>query len=116
MLKSEAGWSLGCYIEFAFECDASLAERAFVEQAADESDAVGNATRRGELRQGMGGVGSPIAAGFRDFDEASAESERRMAGVVGDDENFVAERGDEEQVDLGHDAGHLCLYQSHPVA
>ncbi len=59
-------------------------------------------TRRGGLNFGSGclRVGGPVAAGFGDFDEAGAEGERRMAGEVGDDEHLVAQRGDEEQIDL----------------
>jgi transposase len=55
-------------------------------------------------------IGSPVAAGLRDFDEAGAEGERRVAGGVGDGEHLVAEGGDKEQVDGAHEGGHLKCY------
>ena len=61
----------------------------------------------GEFWEGVGGVGGPVAAGLGDFDEAGAEGEGGVASEVGDGEHLVAEGGDEEEVDLIHDAGHL---------
>ncbi len=66
-------------------------------------------TRRGgeNFGRGLVGVGGPVAAGLGDFDEAGAEGEGGVAGEVGDGEHLVAEGGDEEEIDLVHDAGHL---------
>ena len=91
----------------AFEGEAGAGYGAFVEEAADEGDAVGDAAGWGEFWEGLGGVGGPVAAGLGDFDEAGAEGEGGVAGEVGDGEHLVAEGGDEEEVDFVHDAGHL---------
>src|SRR5437899_2034393 len=103
----EAGWGFCGYVEVAFEGKAGAGDGAFVEDAADEGDAVRDAAGWVEFWQGLRGVGRPIAAGFGDFDEAGAEGERGVAGEVGDGEDFVAEGGDEEEIDFVHDAGHL---------
>ena len=91
----------------AFEGEAGAGHRAFFEEAADEGDAVGDAAGLVEGWEGFGGVWGPVAAGFGDFDESGAEGEGGVAGEVGDGEHLVAEGGDEEEIDLRHDAGHL---------
>ena len=48
-----------------FKSHACLRQRALVEQAADQRDAVGHAARRRELRQRMRRVGRPVAARLR---------------------------------------------------
>src|SRR6266567_3839706 len=93
--------------EGAFEGHAGAAESAFVEEEANQSDAVGNAAGRREFRQGMLRVGCPVRARFGDFDKASAKRERGVASVVADGEHFVAERRNEEQVDVGENARHF---------
>ena len=66
-----------------------------------------DAARRIEFGQRAVGVGRPVAAGFGDFDESGAQGERGMAGEVGDGEHFVAQRGDQQQIDFGKDARHF---------
>ena len=70
---SEAGWGFGGYVEVAFEGDTGAGYGAFVEEAAYEGDAVGDSAGWVEGREGFGGVGGPVAAGFGDFDESGAE-------------------------------------------
>lgn len=94
-------------VEGLFEGDAGCAQHAFFKGARDERDAVGNAARRREFRQRVSGIGSPVAARLRDFDETGAQGERGMAGEIGEGEHLVAERRDEEQIDLGKDARHF---------
>jgi hypothetical protein len=103
----EAGWVFVGYVEVSFECEASVGDGAFVEEAADEGDAMWDAAGGIEFREGFGWVGCPVAAGFGDFDETGAEGEGGVAGEVGDGEDLVAEGGDEEEIDFIHDAGHL---------
>ena len=91
----------------ALEGEACVCDGAFFEEAADEGDAVGDSAGRIEFWKRVVGIGSPVAAGFGDFDEAAAEGERGVAGEVGQGEHLVAEGGDEEEIDLGHDASHL---------
>ena len=90
-----------------FEGESGAGDGAFVEEAADEGDAVRDAAGWREFWERMVGVGGPVAAGLGDFDKAGAEGEGWVAREVGDGEDFVAERGDEEEIDLVHDAGHL---------
>src|SRR5882757_11099335 len=90
-----------------FESEASAGDGAFVEEAADEGDAVRDAAGWVELWEGLCGVGCPVAASLGDFDEAGAEGEGGVTGEVGDGEDLVSEGGDEEEVDFVHDAGHL---------
>jgi collagen type III alpha len=104
---SEAGWTLRGGGEGAFEGETGGDEAAFFKGRSDEGDAVGDAARRVELRQRVGRVGSPVAAGFGDVDESGAEGEGGVAGEVGDGEHLVTEGGDEEEIDLGEEAGHF---------
>jgi hypothetical protein len=107
LLRLEAGWVFASYVEVTFEGKADAGDGAFVEEAADESDAVGDAARWVELWEWFAGVGRPVAAGFGDFNEAGSKSEGGVAGEVGDGEDFVAQGWDEEKVDLIHDARHF---------
>ncbi len=59
------------------------------------------------MGEGVGRVGGPVAAGFGDFDEAGSVGERRVADEVRNIEHFVAKGGDEQEIDLFEDAGHL---------
>ena len=90
----EAGWIFAGYVEVLFEGKAGSGDGAFVEEAADEGDAVGDATGWVELWERVVGVGGPVAAGLGDLDEAGAEGEGGVAGEVGDGEHLVAEGGD----------------------
>ncbi len=74
----------------AFHGKAYACDGAFIEEAADEGDAVWDSAWGGELWQGLGGVGCPVAAGLGDFDEAGTEGEGGLAGEVGDGEDLVA--------------------------
>src|ERR1035441_741066 len=85
-LELEPRRALGSYIKGALESQAGTGERALIEEAADEGDAVGHAAGWRKLGQRAGGVGRPIAARLRHFDEARAEGERRMSGEVADGE------------------------------
>ena len=73
---------------------------AFVEQPADQRDAVRHAARRIELRQRMMGVGSPVAASFRNFNEAGT--------VVG--EHSVIFAGPAERIELVHRAEDRMIF------
>src|SRR5260370_39916301 len=90
--ESEGGRALVGDGEGAFEGDADAAEGAFVEEAADEGDAVGDAARRRKFWERIFGIGGPVGACFGELDEACAERERGVAGVVADRDHFVAER------------------------
>src|SRR5690349_4462267 len=96
--------------EGALEGHAYLAKQAFVEQAADQSDAMGNAAWRGKLRQRIFRVRRPVGARLANFDETSAKRERRMAGVVADGEHFVAKGWNEEQIHVGENARHFLAH------
>ena len=98
---------LGSDVEGFFEGEACASEGAFVEEAADEGNAVGDAARGRESGEGMRRVGGPVAAGFGDFDETGAEGERRVSGEVRNIEHFVAQGGDEQEIDIVEDAGLL---------
>src|ERR1700722_6889574 len=87
----EAFGTLAGYVEGALEGDADAAEHAFVEEFADERDAVGDAAWRAEFRQWVLWIGGPVAAGFVDCDESGAQGERGMAGEVGDGEHLVTQ-------------------------
>src|ERR1700760_4987906 len=102
----KAWWVFLGYVEVAFEGYASAGDRPFVEEPSDEGDAVGDSTRRAELRERLCWIGSPVAACLCDFNEAGSQSQRGMAGEVGDGEHLVAERGNQQQIDLLHDARH----------
>src|SRR5712664_3090840 len=90
--QSEGGRALVGDGEGALEGDADAAESAFVEEAADQGDAVGHAARGRKFWQGIFRIGGPVGARFGDFDEAGAERKRRVAGVVADGEHLVAQR------------------------
>jgi len=108
----EAGWVFAGYVEVAFEGEAGAGDCAFVEETADESDAVRDSAGWVEFSERLVWVGGPVAAGLGDFDEAGAQGERGVAGEVGDGEYLVAEGGDEEEVDFIHDACHLYRYHA----
>src|ERR1017187_10705697 len=84
--------ALGSYIKGALESRAGTSQRALIEEAADEGDAVRHAAGWRKLGQRAGGVGRPIAACLGHVDEARAEGERGMSGEVADGEHFVAQR------------------------
>jgi hypothetical protein len=86
----EPRWTLGRYIQGALESQTGTPERAFVEKASNEGDAVGHPSRRREFGKRVRGVRSPVAARLRYFDKAGAESQRRMASEIGDGEYFIA--------------------------
>ena len=69
----EAGRGFFCYIEVLLEGEAGACDGAFVEEAADEGDAVRDSPGWIEFWERVVGVGSPVAAGLGDFDEAGAE-------------------------------------------
>src|SRR5712664_1212075 len=108
--QSEGGWALVGDGEGALEGDADAAESAFVEEAADQGDAVGDAARGRKFWERIFGIGGPVRTRFGDLDEACAQGERRVAGVVADGEHFVAERRHEQQVHLREDARHFLRY------
>ena len=93
--------------ESAFESDAGLEEGGFVEEPGEQGDAMGGAAWRAEFGKRVGRIGGPVAAGFGNLDEAGPESERRMAGEIGNSEHFVAETGDEEEIDFGKEVSHF---------
>ena len=103
---SDRGALVG-YVEGVFKGYARLDDSGFVEQLADEGDAVGYAAGWAELWQGMGRVRGPVAAGLAYLHEARAQSERGVTCEIGDREDFVAKRGDQQQVHLAHDALHF---------
>ncbi len=80
----EGGRALVGDCEGALKSDADAAEGAFLEEAADQGDAVGHAAWGRKFWQGIFRVGRPVGTGFGDFDEAGAESERGVAGVIAD--------------------------------
>ena len=71
----EAGWAGVRYMEGFFQGEADFGQLSLSEELPNEGDAVGDAARRGEARQGMGGVGRPVAAGLGDLNEAGADGE-----------------------------------------
>ena len=94
-------------VEGAFESDAGAAEKTFIEELADERDAVGDSARRVEFGQGMSGIGSPVTARLCDLHEAGTEGERRVAGEVGEGQYLISQGWDEKQINLRKDAGHF---------
>src|SRR5260370_3428602 len=105
--ESERGRALGGDGEGALESDADAPEGAFLEETADQGDAVGHAARGRELWKGIFRIGSPVRAGLGDLDEASSKRERRMAGVIADGEHLVAQRGNEQHIHLREEARHF---------
>src|SRR5215813_13513686 len=94
-------------VEGALESDASGAESSLFKQTTNQSDTVRDAAWRTKFWQRILGVGSPVAASFGDLDETSAQSERRLAGKVGDGEHFVAQGRNEQHVNLIEDVDHF---------
>lgn len=70
---SETWRPLARHAEAAFESDPDPPQRPFVEKLADQGDAVGHATRRRKLLRRMVGIGRPVAARLRHFDEARTQ-------------------------------------------
>jgi hypothetical protein len=70
---SETWRPLARHAEAAFESDPDPPQRPFVEELADQRDAVGHATRRGKLRQRMVWIRRPVAARLRHFDKARTQ-------------------------------------------
>ena len=62
-------------------------------------------TRRGgeNFGSGLRRIGRPVAARFRDVDEAGAQRQRRMSGEVRDRQHLVAQRRHEQEIDLRED-------------
>ncbi len=77
-------------VEVAFERQAGAGERAFVEETAYESDAVGDAAGWREFGERLRGIGGPVAAGPRRLRRNRAEGEGWVSGEVGDGEHLVA--------------------------
>jgi hypothetical protein len=98
--QSEAGRAFVHDVAGAFKGHACRAEGSFFKKAADECDAVRDAARRIESREGIFRIGSPVAAGLGDFDKTCAEGERRLAGEIGDGEHFIAKGWYQQQVNL----------------
>src|SRR6266700_7118572 len=90
--ESERGRALGGDCEGALEGDANTTQCAFFKEAADQGDAVGHAAWRGKLRQRIFRIGRPVRARLGNFNEAGAQRERGMPGLVADGEHFVAQR------------------------
>src|SRR6266704_1347188 len=90
--ESERGRALAGNCEGTLEGDADATQRAFFKEAADQGDAVGHAARRGKLRQRIFRIGRPVRARLGNFNEAGAQRERGMPGLVADGEHFVAQR------------------------
>ena len=59
--------------EGPFEEDAGFGYRAFLEETTYQRDSVGYAAGWSEFRKRFLRVGSPVAAGFGDFDETGAQ-------------------------------------------
>src|SRR5690242_1838033 len=109
-IRSEPGRTLGGDLEYPFQCHPHRTQCPFVEQTTDQCDAMRNAAWRRELRKGMGGVRSPIAARLGNFYEAGSKCERRVAGEVTDRQHLIAERRCEQQIHIREDAHHLLRY------
>src|SRR5216684_234462 len=71
---------------------------------------MGDAARRRKFWQRIFGVGGPVGTRFGDLDESGAQCKRRVAGLVADSEHFVAQRGNQEQVQLREEARHFLRY------
>src|ERR1700674_2747040 len=82
--ESEGGWALIGDGEGALEGDADAAEGAFLEEAADQGDAMGHAARGRKFWQRVMRIGGPVGARFGDLDEAGAQGEGGVASVVAD--------------------------------
>jgi len=104
----EAGGVFGGDGQGTLQSQGGTGKGAFVEEAADQGDAVGDTARRGEFRERGGGVGGPVAAGFGDLDETGAEGERWVSGEVADRQHFVAEGWHQQQVYLREEARHFA--------
>src|SRR5580692_12539254 len=105
--RLKSGRSLGDYAESFFQCEAGLREGSFVEEATYQRYAVWDATWWRKLRDGAAWVGRPVGTRFGDFDKSCAHRERRMAGEIGDGQHFVAQRRNDQQIDLRKDACHF---------
>src|SRR6266849_5118289 len=95
------------HVETLFQSQSCLHDRAFVKESPNERDAVWHAARRGEFRQRMSRIRSPVTACFGHLNKSGAQGERRMSGEVGDGEHLVAQRGDQKHIHLREDAGHF---------
>src|SRR5271165_2202651 len=83
------GRTFSCDVEGSLERHASFCQCAFVEEAADQRDAVRHTARWREPGQWMLLIGSPIAARLRLLDKAGAQRQRGMTGIVADHEHLV---------------------------
>ena len=113
--RLEARWSLVDYTEAFFQCDADGADRALLEEAADEGDSVWDAAWLLEGRNRVVWIRRPVAAGFL-LHETGAQGKRRMAGEVGDGQHLVAQRGHQQEVHLRKQFLHFLRdFAAHPV-
>src|SRR5438132_12916346 len=78
--RSEGGRALGGDSEGALEGDADAAECAFLEEVADQGDAVRHTARWRKLGQSILRIGRPVRTSLRTFDKAGTEGERRTTG------------------------------------
>src|ERR1017187_2722681 len=114
--RLETRRALARHLEGAFESHTGTYQGALVEEPANQCDAVWNAARRREFRQGVGRVWRPIAARLAHMYEACVKGERRMSGEIADREHFVAQGRHQEKLHLGKDARHLkCAGAAQPV-
>src|SRR6266481_7787821 len=86
---SEPWWSLHRDGESALECKPDASESALVEELPYQSNAVGHAARGREFWERIFRIGGPVRARLGDFDEAGAERERGMTGLVANGQHFV---------------------------
>src|SRR6266849_8429752 len=107
LCRSERGRALCGDGEGALEGDADAAEGAFLEETTDQGDAVRHAARWRKLWERVLGIGCPVGTCLRDLDEAGAEREGRVTGIVADGEHLVAQRRHEEQIHLREETRHF---------
>src|SRR5437763_294255 len=88
-LRRKARRPFGGHAEYAFEREARARNRPFVEQTAEQRDAVGHAPRRREFWQRIVWIGCPIAARLRHADESGPQREGGMSREVSNREHLV---------------------------
>src|SRR5260370_37414767 len=95
----ESRRTLPRHIERALESQSRAGYRALIEQAADQRNPMGHASRRGESGQRIPRIRRPIAARLANLDEARPERERRMSREIADGWHFVAQRRPQQRTD-----------------
>src|SRR5580704_13309705 len=89
------------------QTQSGLSRGAFLEEAAYQGYAMGNPARWRKFGKRILGIRRPVRTCLAHLNEAGAERDRWMAGVVADRQHFIAQRRDQQHIDLRKDTRHF---------